>query len=263
MRAGKAVAGALASALVVGWALRAPAQEAGAEAEDPARAIVLRMAEHLARAPHFSVTQETAYDAIQPDGQRIEFGAMRRVAVRRPQHMRIDTVHRDGSRRGLLFDGKQISVFDLDEKVYASVEKKGTLDQLVDYLQDELDTPVPLSELYTSDLPQSVAQRMRDALYVGEETLDGVACDHVAVRAEEVDYQMWVERGEAPLLHRIVITYKEAPGQPQFRAELSGWSFAEIPDAIFAFAPAEGSEKIPFAARSRPAGVEAPAAESR
>ena len=42
------------------------------------RALLLRMADFLARAPAISVTMRSDYDAIQADGQRIEFGERRR-----------------------------------------------------------------------------------------------------------------------------------------------------------------------------------------
>ena len=42
-------------------------------AQDPqARAILFKMADFLAKAPAFSVTMRSGYDAIQADGQRIE-----------------------------------------------------------------------------------------------------------------------------------------------------------------------------------------------
>ena len=35
--------------------------------------------------------------------------------------------------------------------------------------------------------------------------------------------QLWIARGKEPLPRRVVITYKNAPGQPQFRADLYDW----------------------------------------
>ena len=46
----------------------------------------------------------------------------------------------------------------------------------------------------------------------------------------------------------MVSTYKQEVGRPQFRASFRSWDLAaETPDDLFAFAPAEGAERIPLA----------------
>jgi hypothetical protein len=63
------------------------------------------------------------------------------------------------------------------------------------------------------------------------------------------------------LPRRIVITYKEENGQPQFSADLSNWNLApDLSDALFSFTPPNGAKRIQFptavhgAARSLPKG---------
>jgi hypothetical protein len=47
-----------------------------------------------------------------------------------------------------------------------------------------------------------------------------------------------------------VLTYKNAEGDPQFRAQFSDWNLApEIREAQFAFTPPQGARKIAFAAQ--------------
>jgi hypothetical protein len=64
-----------------------------------------------------------------------------------------------------------------------------------------------------------------------------------------VDFQLWIADGDQPPPLRAVLTYKNDPGQPQFRAQFSDWNLAgEPPDSTFTFAPPVGANKIPFAA---------------
>ncbi|MBV8173453.1 MAG: DUF2092 domain-containing protein, partial [Verrucomicrobia bacterium] len=64
-----------------------------------------------------------------------------------------------------------------------------------------------------------------------------------------VDFQVWVAQGNQPLPRRIVITYKDEPGQPQFWAHLSNWNLAPvISDALFAFTPPNGADRVQFLA---------------
>ena len=71
------------------------------------------------------VTIELAYDAVQADGQVIEYGATRRLAVRRPDHIRVDAVARDGAHRTLVYDGRQLALADAERNVYATAARTG------------------------------------------------------------------------------------------------------------------------------------------
>lgn len=222
---------------------------ANPDVEEKAFAILKKANDFLVKAQHFSVTAETDYDTVQDSGVKVEFGATRKYTINRPDRVRIDTDSRDGNHRGFRFDGKEIAVFDTDQKVYATAEHPGTIDEAFAYFVDQLQMPVPLSELFSSTLPKFLdsAPALR---YVDESTIAGVRCDHVVGRRKSVDFQVWITQGDQPLFQRLVITYKRAEGEPQFRAQFKDWNFApEVPDSLFAFTPPEGAEKIPFAPR--------------
>src|ERR1043165_9754543 len=69
---------------------------------------------------------------------------------------RLEVTQRDGSRRGIVFDGTQLTAFDLDEKVYATVAKPGTVDAALAYYTQDLKMRLPLRELFAADLPQQL-----------------------------------------------------------------------------------------------------------
>jgi hypothetical protein len=214
--------------------------------KNPAAARLEAMARLLADTKRFSVTIDCAYDVVQDSGEKIEFGERRVVALRRPDRARIDVTRRDGSRRGLLFDGKQLAVFDLDANVYATVPKPGTVDAAFDHFVDDLDMRLPLRELLKTDLLRELKDELGSARLVAEERLGGVTTDHVAFRGDKTDVQVWIPRDGPPLPRRVVITYRLAAGIPQFAADLSEWNLApELPDTLFTFTPAAGAEQIP------------------
>ena len=85
------------------------------------------------------------------------------------------------------------------------------------------------------------------ARLVAEDTLNGVATDHVALRGDTADLQLWIARTGDPLPQRLVITYRLDEGQPQYAANFSNWNLApDVPDSLFTFTPAEGAQEIPF-----------------
>jgi hypothetical protein len=62
----------------------------------------------------------------------------------------------------------------------------------------------------------------------------------------------------------VVLTYKNAEGQPSFRAQFSDWNLTpDIQDNQFAFVPPEGARKIAFLAQLPQLGLEGPAKPER
>src|SRR4029077_20416693 len=155
--------------------------------ENRAAARLEAMASFLAKAPRLGVTIDSAYDIVQESGQKIQFGERRVVTLRRPDRVRIDVTRRDGPRRGLLFDGKQLAVFDLDAKVYATVAKPGTVDAALEYFVNDLDMRLPLRELRTPAPARQLKDVFGSVRLVAPEQLGGVATDHVAFRSDRTD----------------------------------------------------------------------------
>src|SRR5262245_37026270 len=219
---------ALMCALVLGNTL-AHAQEkkaAASEVDEKTMSTLTRMAEFLVKSQQFSVTADIGYDVMQDWGQKIEFGATRKITVRRPDRMAMDITDRDGTRRGFRFDGKQIAFFGLNEKVYATAQKPGDIDAALAYFIRDLQMPLPLAELVSNNLPKTLKDRVSQAYLVEEATIAGTRCDHLALRNNLVDAQLWAAKGDQPVLQRIVLTYKRENGQPQFWANFHDWNFS-------------------------------------
>jgi hypothetical protein len=222
-------------------------------AEPQAMPILKKMSEYLAQAGRFSVSARDGYDVVQESGQKIEFGEVRKVTVSRPDHLRIEAERSNGEKGLVIFDGRQITIYLPNENVYASASKPGTIDETIQYAVSDLKIRVPLAMMLLSTLPSEIDSRVASADYVEKTTILDVPCDHLAVRTRQgVDFQVWVAQGEQPLPRRIVITYISETGQPQFWADLSDWNLApEISDALFAFTPPNGAERIRFLAEVR------------
>ncbi|WP_027716598.1 DUF2092 domain-containing protein [Desulfuromonas sp. TF] len=262
---GSVAALTVAAALLL-WNGTASAQEAapaaaGEEQGGEEMEILMNMARFLGQAQSFSVSVRSGYDAIQEDGERIEFGEKRRVLLQRPDRMRVEVEFSDGEQGMVLFDGKTITAFKADDNVYATVEKPGTVDGALVYLVRDLQMTIPLARMFHTGLPQQLEKLIQSVDYVETDALFNVPVDHLAVRTAEVDCQFWITQGAQPLPRRVVITYKEIPGEPQFWAEFSDWNLA--PEAAadrFVFTPPAGAEKVPFIIPAR-IGSQAPPRE--
>jgi hypothetical protein len=204
--------------------------------------------EFLSKAGSFSFTAEQEYDALQGNGQKIEFGGVHKLTVVRPDKVRSDIVSRDGSKKLFVFDGKDIYYSDIDDNVYASVPRPGDINQAIDYFTEGLQMPLPLGQLISSDVSEWVKKEIYAGGFVDQSTINGVLCDHLAFRTKNIDFQVWIAAEGDPLQMRLVIDYKNAPGEPQFRATFRDWNFKPaVSDSLFVFKPAENMQKIAFA----------------
>lgn len=247
--------------VVLGWAvaLLLMVSPVGAQQTSPpdqnksheqAMGVLKRTADFLSQAQRFSVTADMGFDTVQDNGQKIEFGETRKILLSRPDLLRIDTTKRSGSEDEVIFDGKDITVFNPKENVYATEAKPGTVDEAIAYFVNDLGMRLPLAELLNSNLAKMLPERVREAAYVEQSSIGGVACDHIALRGDEADAQLWVAQGDKPLPQRIVITYKREDGRPQFWANLTEWNLSpKVRNSMFTFSPPKGAVKIAFSPR--------------
>jgi hypothetical protein len=231
----------------------AGAQEKAAESATPgvdARALLNKAADFLSKAEQFSVTIRAGFDVVQGSGQKIEFGEIRKVTLRRPDRFRSDIERSDGEKGLAVFDGQDITIFNEKQKVFARASKPGDLDGAMTYLLKDLGMRLPLAMMYLSRLPLEIENRVRSVETVEQNTIMDVPCVHLAARTDDVDFQIWVPSEGDPLPRRIVITYRNDILAPQFWANLSEWNLSPNPsDAFFAFSPPKDVRQIPFLAQ--------------
>jgi hypothetical protein len=242
-----------------GAALGAAAEKAAPPAIDPeAFGVAQRAGEYLRDHDRFSFTATTAYEVVQKDGEKLEFGATRRYLVQRPDRVRVEVDPRSGPESLVVFDGDQLTWAEPSLDVYAKLQLKQhrPIDEAVALLRDVLDVPVPLGELLGSDPRADLVGSLTGAYLVGTEKIAGVECDHVVLRNPGRDVQLWIARGDAPLLRRVVLTYRDEKGAPTFAANLDDWLLnATPPDDAFRYVPPAGAQRIRFAlpAKAKPA----------
>jgi hypothetical protein len=231
------------------------------KSERQAMAVLKRMTDFLSQTQRFGVTMDIGFDVVQDNGQKIEFGETRNILLSRPDLLRIDTTKRDGQKSELIFDGKEITLYYAKENVYATEPKPGTVDQAIAYFVNDLGMRLPLAELLDSNAAKVLPTQVREAAYVEQSSIDGVPCDHIALRGNQVDAQLWVAQGDKPLSQCIVITYKREDGRPQFWANFTKWNLSpKVRNSMFTFTPPKDAVKIAFSPRQmmpmQPGGTE-------
>jgi hypothetical protein len=235
-----------------GEAVQAPvagtAGPATTESQREAAALLKAMAEYLASLKSFSVTTRAGYDVVQSTGQKIEFGETRRLTLARPDRLRVEEVSSDGNSNLAIFDGQKLSVLNADAGVFAQASQPGTVDDALVYFVRDLRMRMPLALLLTTRLPAEFLPRVRTVDYVESTDIYGVPTHHIAGRADTVDFQFWITEGEHPLPLRVVVTYLQSAGQPQFWTNFTDWTTSpELSNTTFQFTPPKDARQIAFA----------------
>ena len=214
---------------------------------EEASRIMVRMTDFISSAPAFSLISDTGHEVTQKNGHVLELGSHLTLAIQRPSQAigRFDS--RNGDISIIVLDGETLSVYGSvdDIYVYDAMRQPGDIDASLEVLANQVGIPRQLYDFFSKDLTASLLNAAESGYYVGVSKIAGVMCDHLALRSEEADVQVWIARGDEPVPRRIVITYRELEGQPQFWAQFIEWDFSpELSDTTFTFSPPEGAQRI-------------------
>jgi len=223
------------------------AAEASPTLSREASKILTRMTEFISAAPAFTLVSETGSEVLQKNGHLLEVGSLLTLAIKRPSLANGRFVSRVGDSATTILDGEAIWVYSANENIYDTTRQPGDIETSLDILARQLGAPRQLFDFFLKDLTASLAVAVKSGFYVGESMISGVLCDHLALRGEEVDVQVWIARGDEPVPRRIVITRREVDGQPRFWAQFISWDLSpDLSDTSFTFSPPEGAMRIRF-----------------
>lgn len=209
--------------------------------------LVQAMSDYLGGLSEFGLEAEESYDEIDDWGQKITLTNVRAVGIRRPNKFVAD-VRGDTLNRTVWYDGSTVSILSKEHNVYGSMAAPSTIDAFLDELADNYDVVLPLGDLIYSDV-SPVLDSAVFGRYVGLHHVGERKAHHLAFTTETLEWQIWIDAGEHPLPLKLVITYFEEPGEPQYSAIIRKWNVApKLNDALFVFEAPEGAEKIEVSA---------------
>ncbi|MFM1891833.1 MAG: hypothetical protein RLZ44_910, partial [Pseudomonadota bacterium] len=203
----------------------------------------------LARQQRFSVDTESTIEVVLDSGQKIQFDHTARASVERPDKLRAE---RTGALVDQVFyyDGRSLTLHNPDGNYYATTAAPGTLEEMLDFARERLDVVAPAGDLLYKNAYDILMQDVTSGFVVGKGVVDGVRCDHLAFRAPHVDWQIWIEEGERPLVRKLVITTRDKLNAPQFSVVAKNWDLEpRFSSAIFSFEPPQGAQKVEFVLR--------------
>jgi len=213
-----------------------------ARADDAAQ-ILKAMTDYMGAQKSISAAFDSDIEVITPELQKIQFSSSGQLSLNRPDKLRI---RRTGGYADveLIYDGKTLSLYGNNAKSYVQADAAGTIDQAIDTLQAKTGAAIPGTDLLLSNSYDELMANVTDAKHIGQGVVDGVECEHLAFRAIETDWQIWIEAGARPIPRKYVITSKTMAGAPQYTLRIKDWKTDAIADAdTFVFKPPAGATK--------------------
>ncbi len=207
--------------------------DAGANALVDSRADqrVRAMSDFLAKQKNFRFSVEITYDAVEPDGQKVQLGRRSRVEVSRPSKLRAESQGDRGSNLVSVFDGEQFLLHDQANQLFSRVKAPATLDEFFEFVFEEYGTSPPLVDFLMRDIYGAMTESAETTAHLGKAFVAEQQCEQIAFTGELLDWQLWIQDGEHPFPRKFVITYKDVDVRPQFMAVFREWQTDVTPDA--------------------------------
>ena len=266
----KALLSAAASALIVGPALSSCSESAeqdaaeqaaapaatgpAASAQDPAsqeesetnaRALLKAMSDYLAAQTVISMSYDSVFEVVTDEHEKLQLVTSGTVDLVRPD--RIRTTRQSGfSNTEMVFDGTTLSFLGKGQNAYIQTEAPGTIDELIDALRDKFHRQLPGADLLMQNVYDALMTDVTSVKDLGSGVVNGVECDHLAFRAQDTDWQIWIAQGDKPYPCRYVITSKGVDQAPQFTMEIREWN-AGGAEGDFSFTPPAGAKRMDIA----------------
>jgi len=224
----------------------APEQDANTQDQSAqnAKALLKAMSDYLAAQKNLSMGFDSTFEVVSKDHQKLQLATSGTVDLSRPD--KIHTTRKSGfSDTEMVFDGKTVSILGKGQNAYVQADSPGTVDNLIDTLRDKFHRQLPGADLLQSNVYETLMADVTDIKDLGSGVINGQECDHLAFRAKETDWQIWIAQGKNPYPCRYVITSKGVDQAPQFTLEIRDWKAGGSPAASdFTFTPPAGAKKL-------------------
>jgi hypothetical protein len=215
-------------------------------ASPEATAALKRMTDYLAGLSAYSLETQNTLEVVLVSGQKLQFDSATSFSAKRPDKFRANR-YGDLIKQEFYYDGANLTLVNPESKHYAVVKAPSTIDNALDFATDSLDIIAPASDLLHKDAFKRLTADVTSGYLVGQAMIEGQLCDHLAFRAVNVDWQIWMRAGAAPIPCKYVITTTDMTGMPQFSVTVRSFNASPtLNDAQFRYTPPKGATKIDF-----------------
>ena len=209
-----------------------------------AKALLKAMSDYLAAQKVISLSYDSIFEVVSKEHQKLQIATSGTVELSRPDKLR--TTRKTGfSDTEMVYDGKTLSFLGKGKNAYVQTEVPGTIDSVIDQLREKFHRQLPGADLLQSGVYDTLMTDVTDVKDLGSGIIGGKECDHLAFRAKDTDWQIWIAQGKEPYPCRYVITSKGVDQAPEFTMTIREWKAGGAAAASdFSFKPPSGATKM-------------------
>ena len=171
-----------------------------------ASAILTDAYRYLGALDHFSFDAITTNDDTFRDVMLQEFTHKVHVDLQRPDKLQIH-VTGDIKNRSTYILNDSFNIIDHDLNFYGERQVPKTIDSALDHLFEKFNIKSPLANLLYTDLDKRVAPK-ENGHYFGTTRVDGKICHYIGFVNDQRELQVWIEKGQTPLIRKFSIIDK-------------------------------------------------------
>ncbi len=187
----------------------------------------------LSSAKSFSFSVQGYMDEALESGQLVQIYRGSKISVRRPDRLHLEIDGNDAN-WNIWYDGSNLTILDNALNEAATTKAPATLDEFLNNAINEHGFTVPMSDLIYKKPGKTLLANVQSSSYFGLHTVGEHKCHHLGFRQEMIDWQIWIDSGELPVPRKLVITYKNEPGLPQYVSIMDDWDLsATLPEKSF------------------------------
>ena len=210
--------------------------------------ILKQMSDNLTAMQQFSYRSTGTFEVLDKNNKKQKQNYNAQVFVKRPNKMRVN-VKNENRDASVFYDGSKFTVLGRNANMYAQADAPPSLDAALDSAREKFLLDPPGSDILYTDPYKGLMEMVTQGQLLKDENVNGKTCHHLAFKSQDVDWEMWVEKGDKALPMRYKIIAKNDPGKPEFTVDFSDWKQGagpEFSDQQFTFVPPANAKKIPF-----------------
>jgi hypothetical protein len=218
------------------------ANAASAQEPDP-RVLLKQMGDAVASLDSYVINGDAYVDARLDAGLIIEHASQATLSVRKPDSVRI-TNKTSEDMKELFFSSGLLTVYTQSKNFYGQTEIPEGVGAALDYATDELGMDAPMLDFVSGKVAERLLVDATDVQYLDTSLIRGQIYEHVVIRTDEIDIQLWIAAEGLPLPGKMSLSAKWDGGSPRTVVFMEWDTDPDIPSGALEFEPPDGAIKI-------------------
>lgn len=200
----------------------------------------------------FNVSTQQTYEDLLDDQLRIDLETSANLTISRPDKVRIERYGLE-SHQLFFFDGKDFTLHNPYDKVYATEKLKGNIEDMFHTVRDTFGISASAADLIYINAYPLMIHNVSSAAVIGKEMIGDIMCDHLVFVRPSVTYQIWISENEPYLPHKYVVTDTSTSHLLSLSILMTEWDLEpKITESMFKFEPNEDTHQIFFVKMTEP-----------